>query len=307
MRPINNDSAMRGLKLDQLHAFAQVAELGGFSAAAVRLNLTQPAVSLQVRQLERRLGVRLLERVGKRTAPTLGGRELRQLVRRSDAAVAAATAAMAAHTTKVGGRVRLGAGATACIYRLPRLLQKLRARHPELEIVVKTGNTADILRALEENALDLALVTLPAPGRAFSVTPVLEDEFVAIFPAAEGAPREATPAALAQLPIVLFEPGANTRRLVDQWFARGRAPVRPRQELGRGEAIKELVAAGLGCSILPRMALTGAGRRDGVAIRSLTPRLYRQLGLVLRRDKPLHAGLRAAVAALTSLGGSPAD
>ena len=293
---------MRGLKLDQLYAFAQVAELGGFSAAAVRLNLTQPAVSLQVRQLERRFGVRLLERVGKRSAPTAAGLELLEHVRRIDAAVETATAAMAAHTTRVGGRVRLGAGATACIYRLPRLLRRLRARHPDLEIVVKTGNTTEILKALEENALDVALVTLPAPGRAFAVTPVLEDEFVAIFPAGEVAPREVTPAALAQLPIVLFEPGANTRRLVDQWFARGRAAARPSMELGSVEAIKELVAAGLGCSILPRMALSGAGRRDGVAIRPLTPRLHRQLGVVLRRDKPLHAGLRAAVDALLALG-----
>lgn len=78
---------MRGLNLDQLHAFAQVAELGGFSAAAVRLNLTQPAVSLQVRQLECRFGVRLFERVGKRTAPTAAGSALLEHVRRIDVAV----------------------------------------------------------------------------------------------------------------------------------------------------------------------------------------------------------------------------
>ena len=294
---------MRSLKLDHLHAFALVAELGGFSAAAARLSLTQPAVSLQVRELERRLGVRLLERVGRRAAPTAAGAELLDHVRSIDAAVEAATAAMAAHSTGVAGRVRLGAGATACIYRLPRLLRRLRARHPELEIVVKTGNTTDILKALEENALDVALVTLPAPGRAFAVAPVLEDEFVAIFPASEEPPREATPAALAARPIVLFEPGANTRRLVDQWFARGRAAARPSMELGSVEAIKELVAAGLGCSILPRMALSGAGRRQGLVVRSLSPRLYRELGVVLRRDKPLHAGLRAVVEALNGLGG----
>lgn len=292
---------MRALNLDQLHAFVEVVRLGSFSAAAARLNLTQPAVSLQVRQLERRLGVPLIERLGRRAAPTPAGAELLQHARRIDGAVEDALAAMAGHAVSVAGRVRLGAGATACIYRLPRLLRRIKAAHPALEIAVKTGNTADILRALEENALDVGLVTLPAPGRVFAVTPVLDDEFVAIFPAREKAPRRVTPAALSRLPIVLFEPGANTRRLVDDWFTAGGASARPSMELGSVEAIKELVAAGLGCSVLPRMALSGAGRRPEIVVRSLTPHLYRKLGVVLRRDKPLQGGLRAVVDALLAL------
>ncbi|MGZ2987130.1 LysR family transcriptional regulator substrate-binding protein, partial [Pseudomonas aeruginosa] len=74
------------------------------------------------------------------------------------------------------GRVRLGSGATACTYLLPPLLRDLRARFPALEIVVRTGNTADILRAVEENLLDVGFVTLPVVGRMFAVTPVLAEE-----------------------------------------------------------------------------------------------------------------------------------
>jgi DNA-binding transcriptional LysR family regulator len=88
---------MRRLSLDHLHTFADVVELGSFSAAARRLNLTQPAVSLHIKQLEARLGVRLIERIGRRAHPTAAGRDLIGHVQRVDAAVAGALDAVADH------------------------------------------------------------------------------------------------------------------------------------------------------------------------------------------------------------------
>src|SRR5262249_17772203 len=156
---------MRGLSLDQLQTFADVVELGSFSAAARRLNLTQPAVSLQIKQLEGRLGVRLIERVGRRAYATAAGRDLLTHVHQVDAAVAGALAPVADHPEGGIGRLRLGTGATACIYLLPPVLRALRQKFPALEIVVSTGNSPDIVAALVSNAIDVALVTLPAPGR----------------------------------------------------------------------------------------------------------------------------------------------
>lgn len=173
---------MREFKLDHLHTFANAADLKSFSAAAVQLNLTQPAVSLQIRQLERRLGVRPLERVGKKARPTPAGQEFLGHVRRIEAAVTDAAGAMAQYRADGIGRVRLGTGATACVYFLPPILRDLRTRYPGLEIIVRTGNTPDILRGVEENTVDIALLTLPAPGRMFHVTPVIDDEQIAIFP-----------------------------------------------------------------------------------------------------------------------------
>ncbi|CAB3870102.1 HTH-type transcriptional activator CmpR [Achromobacter anxifer] len=296
---------MRGLNLDHLRTFAQVIELGSFSAAAERVGVTQPAVSLQIRQLERRFGLKLVERVGRWAGPTAAGLELLEHARIIDAALAQAELAMTAHASQVSGRIRLGTGATACTYLLPPILADLRRRFPALDIVASTGNTADMLRGLENNTLDIGLVTLPAPGRMFEVTPVLEDEFVAIFPADDSAsiPDAATPQALAQLPLVLFEPGARTRRLVDDWFEEAGVAVKPVMELGSTEAMKEIVAAGLGCAILPRLAVSGAGRRKALAVRSLTPRLSRSLAIVLRRDKPLGRGLRHLQESLLALRG----
>ena len=213
--------AMRGLNLDQLQTFTEVIALGSFSAAAERLQLSQPAVSLQIRQLEKKLGVRLIERVGKRATPTAAGSELIVHAKRIEDAVTGARDGMAAHASGSLGRVRIGTGATACIYLLPPVLRDLRRHFPGLEITVRTGNTADVLKALEENTLDLGLVTLPAPGRMFEVTPVLDDAFVAIAAAEdEPLPDLVTPAALAKRPIVHYEAGGNTRRVVDQWFSR---------------------------------------------------------------------------------------
>ncbi|MDH2053927.1 LysR family transcriptional regulator [Achromobacter marplatensis] len=294
---------MRGLNLDHLRTFAQVVELGSFSAAAERGGVTQPAVSLQIRQLERRFGVKLVERIGRRAGPTAAGLELLTHIRVIDAALAQAEQAMSAHASQVSGRIRLGTGATACTYLLPSVLADLRRRFPALDIVASTGNTSDMLRGLENNTLDMALVTLPAPGRMFQVNPVMEDEFVAIFPACDAGaiPDVVTPQSLAGLPLVLFEPGARTRRLVDDWFEAAGVAAKPVMELGSTEAMKEIVAAGLGCAVLPKLAVSGAGQRDALAVRSLTPRLSRDLALVLRRDKPLSRGLRHLQEALLAL------
>jgi DNA-binding transcriptional LysR family regulator len=173
------------LNLDQLRTFGLVIETGGFSAAADRLGLSQPAVSLQIRQLERRLAVRLVERVGKRAQATPAGMELLRHVPHIDGAVENAIDALAGHASGVAGRVRLGTGATACLHFLPAVLRTLRAQFPALGVVVSTGNTEDQARKVEENSLDLALVTLPAAGRALAAMPVLEDAFVAISPRRE--------------------------------------------------------------------------------------------------------------------------
>jgi DNA-binding transcriptional LysR family regulator len=281
---------MRGLNLDQLRTFATVVEQKSFSAAAARLGVTQPAVSLQVRQLEKRFGVKLIERVGRRAAPTAAGADLLTHARDVEAALAAASEAMAPHAAGVAGRVRLGTGATACIYLLPPLLRDLRRRFPALEIVVSTGNTPDMLRAIEENRIDVALVTLPAAGRMLDVRPVLDDEFVLVAPRGTRLPREITAAELARIPLVQYEPGANTRRVIDEWALRAGHPLKAIMELGSVEAMKELTGAGLGCCVLPRMALRG--RHEPFVVRSLKPRLYRKLALVLRRDKTLTKGLR---------------
>jgi DNA-binding transcriptional LysR family regulator len=291
---------MRRLNLDHLQTFADVVELGSFSAAARRLNLTQPAVSLQIKQLESRLAVRLIERIGRRAYPTAAGRDLLAHVQQVDAAIDGALAAVADHR-EGRGRLRLGTGATACIYLLPPVLRALRQEFPALEIVVGTGNSPDILAALAANTIDVALVTLPAPGRSLQAVWTRDDEMVAIFPpGATPLPARITADFLAARPLVLYEAGGHARRVIDDWFLRAGVSAKPVMELGSVEAIKKLVGAGMGCAVLPQLALAERGG-DKLVARPLSPRLYRKLALVLRRDKQLDRGLRAFVKMLATL------
>jgi len=293
---------MHDLKLDQLQTFVDVVELGTFTAAAEKLGISQPAVSLQIRQLETKLRVRLLERVGKRAMPTQAGAELIEHARRIKSAVSEAISDMDAYSNDKMGRVRIGIGATACIYLLPPILRNMRSKYPTLEITVRTGNTADILKNIEDNILDLGLVTLPAQGRMFDVTPILEDEFVVVgSKEIYELPKVATPTELARLPLILYEAGGNTRRIVNEWFAAASVPLKPIMDLGNIEAIKELVGAGLGCAILPGMAIRKNDERVPLAMRVLSPCLNRKLALVMRHDKPRHKGLREMVYAISAL------
>ncbi|MBW0368304.1 LysR family transcriptional regulator [Ensifer adhaerens] len=290
---------VRGFNLDQLRAFMDVAELGSFTAAAERTGLTQPAVSLQVKHLEQHLGVRLIERIGRKAQPTPAGHELLRHGRRIEKEVIDASESMAPHKAAAVGRVRIGTGATACIHLLPPVIAKIKGSMPGLEIVVRVGNTEDILRDLEANSLDLALVTLPASGRSLEVEPIYDDELVAIAPASESH-DDATSvdaAFLGSRSLLLFE-GGNTRRLTDDWFGASGVRVRQAMEFGSVEAIKQLVGAGLGWSLIPRLALRQSEGTATFRTFHLRPALTRALALVVRRDKHLSRGLRETMQAI---------
>jgi DNA-binding transcriptional LysR family regulator len=114
-------------------------------------------------------------------------------------------------------------------------------------------------------------------------------------------PQRLTAANLARLPLLITEPGSASRRIIDRWFARGDATLTPAMSLGSVEAIKAMVIAGLGCGIMPEMAVRNPSHADYV-IRPLSPHLKRTLGVVIRRDKRLTKGLKATYDALLGLG-----
>ncbi|HWX48022.1 MAG TPA: LysR family transcriptional regulator [Roseomonas sp.] len=289
--------------LRQLRTFLAVVDEGSVSLAARALGLTQPAASQQLRELERNLGIRLLDRAAGRSLPTAAGAAFAAPARRAVAAAEEALAAALSHREGHAGRVRLGTGATACIHLLPPVFAALKRRLPALEVVVVTGNSDEMVRRVEEGALDCAVVTLPlARNRALQITPLVADPLVALLPKAMAGPgRSIRPAELAALPLILYEAGGRTRGLIDAWFERAGLTPRPAMELGSVEAIKGLVSSGLGASILPALAAAGPGIPDTV-VRPLQPALGRKLGLVLRREKVLDRGLRALVEALERLG-----
>src|SRR6266849_4106646 len=289
--------ALSPVHLRTLH---EIARLGSFSRAAEALHLSQPAVSLHVRQLEESLGLPLLERTGKRATPTRAGTVLLEHGGRALDALDAAAARVHALRGVVAGRVRVGTGATASIYLLPPILRRVRARYPDLELVIVTGNTPEIAKAVTENALDLAVVTLPVRSRQLVVTPFYTDRLVAIAPPERRRRRRRalTPGHLAREPLILYERGGTIRQVIEGWFRRGRVNPRVAMELGNGEAIKELVSAGLGPSITSAISVRAEARAGTLRVTPLAPPLVRRLGIIRRRDKPLSPPLLAVLHAL---------
>ncbi len=291
------------LNLDQLAAFVSVVDLGSFTAAADRIGLTQPAISLQVKLLEKRLGVRLIERVGRRAQPSPAGIELLVYARRILDDCAMVEEAMMPFREGLVGRVRIGSGGTASIHLLPRAIAMAKKRMPDLEIIVRVANIDEILRDLEANALDLAVVALPATGRSLEIEAFHQDELLVVAPKGSMMPDGGPDVEFMKDKTLLLYEGGNTRRAINEWFEASGVRPEPAMEFGSVEAIKELVAAGLGWSILPDMALM-RDKSDVLVTSPLKPKLVRQLGMVLRRDKHLTKGLREIMKSLRELQGS---
>ncbi|EMN1411744.1 MULTISPECIES: LysR family transcriptional regulator [Enterobacter] len=287
---------MTTLNLGYLATFRLAIQRGSFSAAADLLGISQPAVSLQIRQLEQFLQTRLVERTGRGIKATAAGEALLAHGERIQQVVDETLLSVSAFSHDVSGTITLGTGATACIHLLPPLLEQLRRDYPLLRVGVTTGNTLDIVRAIEENRLDMGLVTLPVSGRALDVMPVMDEEFVFIAAREQqDAFRELTPQALHAQPLIVFESGSSTRALIDGWFAANGLAIAPVMQLGSIEAIKRMVRVGLGYSIVPRMAVEHDADREGLCVMSLTPMLQRQLAIVMRQDKILSKGIAGII------------
>ncbi|MDO6407155.1 MAG: LysR family transcriptional regulator [Pantoea sp.] len=284
---------MASLNLDHLDTFRLVISRGSFSGAADVLGLSQPAVSLQIRQLEQSLQTRLIERTGRGVRATAAGLALLEHGEHIASAIAAALAAVTQQAEEISGTVIIGTGATACIHLLPPLLQQLRQQHPQLKVDVRTGNTAAIIRAVEENQVDIGLVTLPVASQSVHVSALYDEKFRLIMARDSAAAVE--PAELAPLPLIVFEPGSGTRAVIDGWFREAGVRATPVMELGSIEAIKRMVRAGLGYSLVPAMALAQPEDRAGLCVLEPQPALQRTLGTVMRQDRIVNRGMTAVL------------
>jgi DNA-binding transcriptional LysR family regulator len=284
-----------------LRTLQAIARSGSFSRAGETLHLSQPAVSHHVRHLEREIGVPLLIRRGRRASPTEAGAILLDHAGRAFEVLDEASEAIQRLRGRVAGRVSVGTGATASIYLLPAVLRRLRARHPQLELVVVTGNAGEIASAVSRGELDIGVVTLPVPvGRPLAVSLFYVDRLVAIAPPGRRWRRRApmTAAELAREPMILYERGGTIRRVVDDWFRRGRATPRVVMELGNAEATKKLVGAGLGLSVVSEVAARPEARAGALNLIPLRPALHRRIGVIRRRDRAPRPALQAFMTAL---------
>ena len=294
---------MRCLNLDQLRTFVEVIERHSFTAAAKELNLTQPAVTLQVQALERLFNLALVARIGKRVSLTQAGERLIEHARQLLDKDSLARQDMRRFVGELG-RVRIGTNMTVLIYVLPPILRRLKTDYPQLEINLKEGVTSTTLQMLRTNALDLGLCSLPVEDPAFETTPLFDDELVAILPAKlNGVPKKVTPAFLSRCPLILGHEDSAFRRTVTDWLAlTGGPPPKPVMEFDHVEAIKSIVAVGLGASLVPRLSLgTGHVSAANMLVRPLNPPVSRPIRLVRLRGRRSTEGVELVFATLLAL------
>jgi DNA-binding transcriptional LysR family regulator len=240
------------MEIRQLKAFLAIAEAKTFTAGARRVNVTQAAISMQIRQLEDEVGLPLFTRTPRRVILTEAGEHLleraRKILREHDAAVAEiAELAGAEH-----GRLRIGsASAMFATMQLPRILQNLKERFPNAEITVSSGTSQILVDKILHGEIDIAFISLPVDNSHIMTELLFSDEIVAIaHPAHPLADQKfISAAALAGEPLILGEKGGNTRRLIDDFFSAANVQPNVVMELSRQEAINQMVENDMGIGI----------------------------------------------------------
>jgi DNA-binding transcriptional LysR family regulator len=276
----------------QLRLLAAVIDSGGFTRAAAALDLSQPAVSHQLRALAGAIGTPVVEVIGRRVRLTQAGELLYDHAKRILAEFDAAGSGLDELRGLKRGRLRVAGDTTVGIYVLPDLLGAFRQAHPSIEVQLAVDNRQGVYRRLVAGEVDFVVSgrRWDDPSIALVVRPFLANELIAIASVRHPlAGRESvTLAELAAQPFIVREPGSGTRETAEEALRAAGLSVRPVMELASNGAIKRAVARDLGVSILSRYATAleiQIGHLAELSVESFP--LRRQWHLVYARDKRL--------------------
>jgi len=291
------------VKLDWLRSFLAVAEIQSFTKAAKQLQISQPAVSTHIRELEENLHVTLFEKIGSRIrlshsgeavlaearAIVQGVRHLRDMAQESE--------------TGIGGQLTVGASTTPGNYVLPRLLGEFERLYPAVRTHLVIGNSTRILERLSANEVDLGAIGINPSSDQFVTRPLCDDELVVFAPLSHPLARKRIQIPISELMrerFILRESDSATRRLTEGWLASQKvAPTI--MELGCPETVKRAVAAGLGLGILTKFAISpDAGERDFAVLRVPGFPIRRSLYMAHLRQKRLTRTMTAFLDLLKS-------
>ncbi|MFD2368312.1 LysR family transcriptional regulator [Pseudoduganella sp. GCM10020061] len=267
----------------QLEIFSLVAELQGFTAAALRLGISQSAVSHAVKSLEKELGVPLIVRHQSSVEVTEVGKRLLTRAREILGLAEAMQQEVAAARGLRQGLVRIGSfGPTSSLKLLPAILHAFRAKYPGVEVQIDEGSDNEVKQWIQDRRVDIGFVVLP--NESFDTVPLVEDEMVAIVPAAHPLADKSTVTAsdLHALPFIMSDTGCGA--LVEPAFVKAGLTLRVRYRISQVMTILGMVQAGDGVAVMPELALPGDldcayPRLKTVAFR---PAIRRRVGLGMR-------------------------
>ena len=279
------------MDLASLHAFVAVIDTGTVSAAANSLHLTQSAISKRLQTLEQSLGVRVLDRLGRKLVLTEAGQRLlpqaRQVLASADEARKAVLSDADAHGLE--GRLAIATSHHIGLHRLPDALRNFVAAHPKVALNIEFVDSEDGCRAVEQGQIELAIVTLPlSPAPVLKLQPVWNDPLAFVVHKAHPLAKRETIdiAELAEHPAVLPDRSTFTHRIIAAALARANTHPQVRMTTNYLETIKMLVEIGLGWSALPATMLG-----DGLVALPVTATIQlpisRHLGIVTHRKRTM--------------------
>src|SRR5262245_49704618 len=279
----------------QLAAFCTVVERRSFSQAAEQLGVTQPAVSLQIRSLEKRLGLQLLDRSGRRVEPTEAGLRLYRSAQRMLALEEQLLEEVAGtETSELRGTLAIGASTGPGGAVVPTLLAEFQRGHPDLAVVLSVSDTHTVVDLVADRELELGIVGAARRRRSVVHEPLFRDEVVLACPPTHPfAGRTISLDELRAEPLIVMQEGAGVRQVIEDELRQAGTRLRDldvRLTLGLQESVKSAVQAGHGVTFISRTAVEpelASGALAAARVRGLEPSreisLVRAAGRVSRR------------------------
>ena len=284
---------MNNMTLRQLRYFEALARHGHFGRAAEACAVSQPALSLQIRDLEQSLAAELFERSPRQVRLTRFGEEFAPRVRDILRAVDELGDLARASQSWLSGRLRVGVIPTVAPYLLPGIVASLNRLHPGLDIHVRETLTAKLLRELSEGRLDTAIVALPVSEPSYIEVPLFAEEFLLVRHADDDRKPVPSSEMLKEMRLLLLEEGHCFR---DQALAFCNLATRMPREVLEGSSLStlvQMVGAGIGVTLIPEMAAAVETRSAAVSLaRFADPQPRRTIGMIWRRSSPLSGQLQ---------------
>ena len=281
------------MDLHQLSLFLAVAETGSISAAARLRNISQPVLSLHVRNLEQYFEVPLLDRIGRGVQLTEAGKLLAQKIRTVLGSVQEMKDAIVEWKSLTRGFLKIGGSTTPGVYLLPKILGQFKTQFPGIELDLLIGNTAQVEQWVMEKTLSLGVIGKRTTIPDLEAVPFIKDELVVIAPRNHSLAKKKSIRTkdLPHYPFIIREEGSNTRQTYEDVLKKKGIKLNIALELGSTEAIKQAVSAGLGISILSPFCIQSERKhKDLHALRVIDADFVRQFHIILFRGKHLSPG-----------------
>jgi len=279
---------MNNLTLKQLRYFESLARHGHFGRAADACAISQPALSMQIREMERELGAALFERGARQIRLTSFGEEFGLRVRNILRSVDELKDLARASGDRLAGRLRIGVIPTIAPYLLPTIIGNLTRDYADLEIHVRETVTPKLIQELSEGRLDTAIVALPVSEPSFSEVSLFAEDFVLVRPGEDEGKPVPNGEALAKMRLLLLEEGHCFRDQALSFCNRHSALPRELLDGSSLSTLVQMVGAGIGVTLIPEMAVAVETRSAPVSIaRFGKPKPSRTIGMIWRKTSPL--------------------